>query len=62
MFIHMIEINTTTKKWGNSVGVLLGSKIKPGQKVKVIVMEENITKAGDVFGKFKIISRSGSCY
>ena len=55
MFKHMIEIETTTRKWGNSVGVLLGNKIKPNKKVRVIVIEKNISKAGDLFGilKFK---------
>mgnify|MGYP001597140833 CR=1 FL=1 len=53
MFKHMIEIETTTRKWGNSVGVLLGNKIKPNKKVRVIVIENNITKVKDIFGILK---------
>ena len=49
----MIEIETTTRKWGNSVGVLLGNKIKPNKKVRVIVIENNITKVKDIFGILK---------
>ena len=49
----MIEIETTTRKWGNSVGVLLGNKIKPNKKVKVIVIEKKISTAGDLFGTLK---------
>ena len=51
----MIDIETTTRKWGNSVGVLHGNKIKPNRKVRVIVIEKKISTAGDLFGilKFK---------
>ena len=54
MFKHMLEINTITRKWGNSVGILLGKRIKPNKKVKVIISEENITKVKDIFGKLKL--------
>jgi len=50
----MIDIITKTRKWGNSVGVLLGKKIKPGKIVRVIVTEKKFTKVGDVFGKYKM--------
>ena len=50
----MKEIITTTRKWGNSVGVLLGSKIESGKTVRILVGEEGVTKVGDVFGKFKL--------
>ena len=49
----MIEIETVTRKWGNSVGVLLGNKIKPNKKVRVIVIENKITKVKDIFGIMK---------
>ena len=51
----MKEIITTTRKWGNSVGVILGKSFKPNTKVRVLIIEEKkITKVGDVFGKFKM--------
>ena len=50
----MIEIITTTRKWGNSVGILLGKDFKPNTKVRVLVTEEKFTKAGDVFGIIKM--------
>lgn len=53
MFKHMIEIETITRKWGNSTGILLGNKIKPNKKVRVIVIENNITKVKDIFGTLK---------
>jgi len=53
MFKHMIEIETKTRRWGNSVGVLLGNKIKPNKKVRVIVIEDNVTKVKDIFGTIK---------
>lgn len=54
MFKHMIEIETTTRKWGNSTGILLGNKIKPNKKVRVIVIEKKVSKAGDLFGILKM--------
>jgi len=53
MFKHMIEIVTKTRKWGNSVGVLLGNGIKPNKKVRVIVIEDNVTRVKDIFGTMK---------
>ena len=56
MFKHMIELITTTKKWGNSVGIILGKKFKPNTKVRVLISEERkATTAGEIFGilKFK---------
>ncbi|MBI4159357.1 hypothetical protein HY500_03825 [Candidatus Woesearchaeota archaeon] len=50
----MIEIQTTTRKWGNSVGVLLGKSFKPNKKVIILVSEENISKAKDIFGTLKL--------
>jgi hypothetical protein len=55
MFKHMIELETMTRKWGNSVGILIGNKIKPNKKVKVTIVEDKVATAGDLFGilKFK---------
>ncbi|MBS3155872.1 hypothetical protein J4413_01405 [Candidatus Woesearchaeota archaeon] len=50
----MIEIVTKTRKWGNSVGVLLGKSFKPNTKVRILVSEEKISKAGDVFGTLRL--------
>lgn len=50
----MMEINTITRKWGNSTGILLGKKFKPNKRVRVIISEENITKAKDIFGRLKL--------
>mgnify|MGYP001583640590 CR=1 FL=1 len=50
----MIQIETTTRKWGNSVGVLLGKSFKPNRKVTILVSEGNISKARDIFGTLKL--------
>ncbi|MBS3153616.1 hypothetical protein J4426_03575 [Candidatus Woesearchaeota archaeon] len=51
----MKELIRTTKKWGNSVGILLGKDFKPNTKVRVLISEEKkVTKAGDVFGILKM--------
>ena len=50
----MIEINTTTRKWGNSVGVLLGKSFKPDKKITILVSEGNISKAKDIFGTLNL--------
>ena len=50
----MIEIVTKTRKWGNSVGVLLGKSFQPNTKIRVLVSEEKISKAGDVFGTLRL--------
>lgn len=47
----MKEIKTITRKWGNSVGVLLGKEFKPDTRVRILVSEEKkATTAGDIFG------------
>lgn len=51
----MLEIKTTTKKWGNSVGVIIPKSmgIKEGEKVRIhIEPEERYTKVKDIFGTF----------
>ena len=51
----MIEIETTTRKWGNSVGILLGKSFKPNTKVRVLISEKKkVTTAGDIFGILKL--------
>mgnify|MGYP001609000568 CR=1 FL=1 len=50
----MKELIRTTRKWGNSVGVLLGKEFKPNKKIRILISEEKFTKAGDVFGTLKM--------
>lgn len=50
----MIDIITKTRKWGNSVGILIGKEIKPGKTVRVLITEEKFTKARDIFGTLKL--------
>lgn len=50
----MMELITTTKKWGNSVGILLGKKFKPNIKVRVLISEERFAKAGDISGTLRL--------
>lgn len=55
----MMEIKTKTKKWGNSIGILIPKEairkenIKPDQEVTVLISAKPITKAGDIFGTMK---------
>lgn len=49
----MQEIITTTRRWGNSVGVLLGKRFKSNKKVRILISEERVTKVKDIFGKLK---------
>ncbi|MBI2106280.1 hypothetical protein HYT56_05610 [Candidatus Woesearchaeota archaeon] len=50
----MKELIRTTRKWGNSVGILLGKDFKPNTKVRVLISEERFSKAGDIFGTLKL--------
>jgi antitoxin component of MazEF toxin-antitoxin module len=53
MFKHMPEIITRTRKWGNSLGIILPKKtgFRPGEKVRVhIERAEHVTTAGELFG------------
>lgn len=55
----MIEIKAKTKKWGNSIGILIPKeavrkeKIKPDQEVVIVLTSKPITKAGDLMGTMK---------
>ena len=50
----MIEIRTRTRRWGNSVGIIIGNRIKANKKVRVLITEEETTKVRDIFGKIKL--------
>ena len=55
----MMEIKTKTKKWGNSIGILIPKdvirkeNIKPEQEVTVLISSKPITKGKDIWGTFK---------
>ncbi len=55
----MMEIKATTKKWGNSIGVLIPKdvvkeeKIKPNQEIMLMISTRPITKGKDIFDTLK---------
>jgi len=55
----MMEIKVKTKKWGNSIGILIPKEavrkenIKPEQEVTVLISAKPITKGKDIFGTMK---------
>ena len=52
----MIELQLKTKKWGNSVGLIIPKKysIRPHQEVKVHIEPiKKFTTVKDIFGTFK---------
>ncbi|MBU1159909.1 hypothetical protein KKD04_01865 [Patescibacteria group bacterium] len=50
-----MEIETETKKWGNSLGIIIPNriikieKIQAGQKIKVDILSKRKTTVSDVF-------------
>lgn len=55
----MMEIKAKTKKWGNSIGVLIPKEvvkeenIRPEQEITIIINAKPLTRGRDIFGKFK---------
>ena len=55
----MMEIKAMTRKWGNSIGILIPKEavrkenIKPDQEVTVVISAKPITKGKDIFGTMK---------
>ena len=55
----MMEIKTKTKKWGNSIGILIPKEairkenIKPDQEITVLISAKPITKGKDIWGTMK---------
>ena len=55
----MMEIKAKTKKWGNSIGILIPKEvirkenIKPNQEVTLMIMSKPITRGKDIAGTFK---------
>ncbi len=53
----MLEFKAKTKKWGNSVGVIIPKElgIAPNKEVFVHVLPKTkFTTVGDIFGSFKL--------
>ena len=62
----MIQINARTRKWGNSVGVVIPNEvvkeqgIAEGQEVIMTILSRKKTRVKDIFGMFPVfISHSG---
>lgn len=52
----MLEFKARTKKWGNSVGLVLPKKLGIPEGKELVVFVEparNVTHVKDIFGKFK---------
>ena len=55
----MMEVKVKTKKWGNSIGILIPKEavrkenIKPDQEVTILVSSKPKTTGRDLFGKWK---------
>ena len=55
----MMEIKAKTKKWGNSIGILIPKevvkeeKIKPNQEITLMVGAKPITRGRDLLGTLK---------
>ena len=55
----MMEIKAKTKKWGNSIGILIPKEIvkeeniKPNQDVTFMISGKPITKGKDIAGRWK---------
>ena len=54
-----MEIETRTKKWGSSLGIIIPKRIviteriQAGQKISVDILSKKKTTGADIFGKFK---------
>ena len=54
-----MEIKAKTKKWGNSIGVIIPKEIireqniKPNQEITLMINNKPITKGKDIWGTFK---------
>ena len=55
----MMEIKAKTKKWGNSIGVIIPKEIirqqniKPDQEITILISSKPITTGRDIWGTFK---------
>ena len=54
-----MEIETETKKWGSSLGIIIPKKvvnkerIQEGQKIRIDILTKKKTTGEDIFGKLK---------
>ena len=55
----MLEIKVKTKKWGNSIGIIIPKEvirqqnIKPDQEITLMLTKKPITKGRDIWGTLK---------
>ena len=55
----MMEVKVRTKKWGNSIGILIPKdavrkeNIKPDQEVTILISAKPIMKGKDIWGTLK---------
>lgn len=55
----MMEIKARTKKWGNSIGVVIPKEvireenIQPNQEITLMINTKPITRGKDIFGTWK---------
>ena len=56
----MIEYEAKLRNWGNSIGIVVPKegvekeKLKPNQKVRVVITPTNPVRVKDLFGKMKM--------
>jgi len=54
-----MEIETKTKKWGSSIGIIIPKKIvreeriQEGQNIRIDILTKKKTTGEDIFGKLK---------
>ena len=54
-----MEIETTTKKWGSSLGIIIPRRVvkeerlQEGQEIRIEIMGRRKTTGADIFGKLK---------
>ncbi len=58
-----MEIETTTRKWGNSIAIIIPASIVEQQKLKeneevIVKVDKKKVKAGELFGFLKDWKRS----
>jgi antitoxin component of MazEF toxin-antitoxin module len=59
-----METYTVLRKWGNSLGIVIPkdlikkNKLKPDQKVHIIITKKSPTKVKDILGMFPEMNKS----
>ena len=54
-----MEVETKTKKWGSSLGIIIPKeivrkeRIQEGQEIKIDILSKKKTTGADIFGKLK---------